>query len=458
MEQEQKDLGSYLASIEKQAPELLYNVDRKVDLHYEMTALVKKLGLQSRDPIVRFMQVSGTEHPIVSNLFASRDAIAMAFECQVENLNETYLNRLQNPKAPQMVNDGPVKDVVYTGKDVDLTSLPVPRHHEEDAGPYISAGVCIIQLPDGQSVNMGMYRLMISEAQEGGMFINPIHHGGELLRQADLRNEPLEMAVVIGHHPALAIASQNNEPFGTDDYALTGGLLNEPLLLTPSETLSFPIPAMSEIVIEGELLPGVRKDEGPFGEYTLYYGMQRKSPVFRAKAITHRKDYIFHDLIPSSREHLGLWVMPSKEANLYKKIKAVFPTLKEVRLPLNGSGYHAYVCIEKVRNGDGKNILLTLLGSEYMIKHAIVVDDDIDIHNDDEVLWAISTRVQADKDIFTVPDARSSVLDPSSYGIDALFNGEGMVTKMGIDATKPVGVNFANKVRVPQDVWDKVKL
>ncbi len=458
MKNHQKDLRSYLAYIQKQAPELLYDVQQKVELHYEMTALVKKLGLRDRDPIVRFLQVSGTGHQVVSNLFASRKAIAMALECQVENLNETYLKRLQNPMAPQMVTDGPVKEVVYTGKEVDLTALPVPKHHEEDAGPYISAGVCIVQHPDGRSVNMGMYRIMISESHEGGIFINPIHHGGELLRQAEQKNEPLEMAVVIGHHPALVIASQNNEPFGTDDYALAGGLLDEPLSLIQSETLSFPVPAMSEIVLEGELLPGIRKDEGPFGEYTLYYGMERKSPVFRVKAITHRSDYIFHDLIPSSREHLGLWVMPSKEANLYKKIKAVFPTLKEVRLPLNGSGYHAYVCIEKVRNGDGKNILLTLLGSEYMIKHAIVVDDDIDIHNDDEVLWAISTRVQADKDIFTIPEARSSVLDPSSYGINSLFSGEGMVTKMGIDATKPVGLKFANKVRVPQEVWDKVQL
>ena len=180
--------------------------------------------------------------------------------------------------------------------------------------------------------------------------------------------------------------------------------------------------------------------------------------MFRVKAISHRKDYIFHDLIPASPEHLGLWVIPSKEASLYNKIKAVFPTLKEVRLPLNGSGYHAYVSIEKVREGDGKNILLTLLGSEYMLKHVVVVDDDIDLHNDDEILWAISTRVQADKDIFMIPGARSSVLDPSSYGIDSLFSGEGLVTKMGIDATKPVGLKFATKAKVPQKVWEKIKL
>jgi len=451
-----KDLRSYLTLVQEQAPELWLRVEREVGLHYEMTALVKKLGARGRDPVVCFERVVGTERPVVCNLFASRKAIALGLECHVEEMNGTYLSRLKNPVAPQIVKEGPVKEVVHRGDEVDLTSLPVPRHHGEDAGPYVSAGVCIVKNTEGQSVNMGMYRFMVSGPNEGGMFINPIHHGGELLRQSEKRNEPLEMAIVIGHHPALAIASQNNEPLGTDDYALAGGLLGEPLLLVPAETLSFPVPAMAEIVIEGVILPGVRKYEAPFGEYTMNYGMKRKSPVFQVKAITYRRDYLFHDIIPSSREHLGLWIVPSKEANLYKKIKAVFPTVKEVCLPLNGSGYHAYVSIEKVRDGDGKNVLLTLLGSEYMLKHAIVVDDDIDIHNDDEVLWAISTRVQADHDVFIVPRARSSVLDPSSYGLESLFSGEGMVTKMGIDATRPVGIDFPKRVNIPQEVWDRI--
>ena len=453
-----KDLRSYLALIEKQAPDLLLKVNRQIEIDYEMTALVKKLAAHGKDPIVQFLNVAGTEHQIVSNLFANRRSIAMALECPPEEMNQAYLSRLKNPIAAKIVTDGPVKEVVHIGKDIDLRSLPVPKHHEDDAGPYVSAGVCLVKHPAGQAVNMGMYRFMISGSHEGGMFINPIHHGGELLRQAELRNEPMEMAIVIGHHPALTIASQNNEPFGSDDFGITGGLLGEPLLVVPSETLNFPVPAMSEIVIEGEILPGERKDEGPFGEYTMFYGMKRKSPVFRVKAITHRHDYIFHDLIPSSREHLGLWVIPSKEANLYNKLKSVFPTLKDVRLPLNGSGYHGYVSIEKVRDGDGKNILLTLLGSEYMLKHAVVVDEDVDIHNDDDVLWAISTHVQADKDIFVIPGARSSVLDPSSYGMESRFSGEGMVTKMGIDATKPVGLNFAIRTKVPQKVWEKIKM
>jgi len=264
--------------------------------------------------------------------------------------------------------------------------------------------------------------------------------------------------VVVGHHPAVAIASQNNEPLGADDYALAGGLLGEPLLVTPAETLSFPVPALAEIIIEGQVLPGVRKKEGPFGEYTMGYGSERQSPVFKVNAITRRKDFIFHDLIPSSKEHLGLWIIPSKEANLYQKIKEVFPTVKAVSLPLNGSGYHAYVSIEKVRNGDGKNVLLTMFGTEYMLKHAIVVDDDVDIYNDDEVLWAVSTRVQADQDVFMVPGGRSSALDPSSYGMSSRYSGEGMVTKMGIDATRPVGVEFPRKTNVPEDVWNKVDI
>ena len=455
MKRNTKDLRSYLAQVAQVAPALYVKVKHRVSLHYEMTAFVKKLGTESLYPIAYFENVEKSDHPIVSNLFANRRAIALALDCRPDEINQVYIERLDNLIQPRMTNDAPVKEVVKRGDEVDLRSLPVPKHHEKDAGPYISAGVCITKCRDGQAVNMGMYRLMVSGPNEGGIFINPLHHGAELLRQAEMKKEPLEMAIVVGHHPALAIASQNNEPLGTDDYALAGALLGEPLLLVPAETLSFPVPAMAEIVIEGEILPGVRKEEAPFGEYTMYYGMKRRSPVFKVKAITHRNDYIFHDVIPSSREHLGLWIIPSKEANLYKKIKTVFPTVKEVCLPLNGSGYHAYVSIEKVRDGDGKNVLLTLLGSEYMVKHAVVVDEDIDIRKDDEVLWAISTRVQADQDLIIVPRARSSVLDPSSYGLESLFSGEGMVTKMGIDATKPLGTHFPEKVQVPDHVWKK---
>lgn len=458
MQRASKDLRSYLELIEKQPTDLYLEVGREVGLQFEMTAIVKKLAARGKEPVVFFKRVKGSDHPIVSNLFANRKAIALALDCQPSELNERYLNRLKCPIVPRIIDSGPVKEVVRLGSEADLTSLPVPKHHEKDAGPYISAGVCITKNPGGETLNLGMYRIMISKSQQAGMFINPIHHGGELLRQAERRNEPLEMAVVVGHHPALAIASQNNEPFGTDDYALAGGLLGEPLLVVPAETLSFCVPALAEIVIEGEILSGIRKEEGPFGEYTMGYGLKRKSPVFNIKAITHRRDYIFHDLIPSSKEHLGLWIVPSKEAGLYEKIKAVFPAVKSVCLPLNGSGYHAYVCIEKAGEGDGKNVLLTLLGSDYMLKHAIVVDDDVNIYNDDEVLWAISTRVQADQDVFIIPGARSSVLDPSSYGLSSRYSGEGMVTKMGIDATRPLGIEFPEKVDLPQNVWDKIDI
>ncbi len=458
MNSNKKDLRTFLGLVQQKMPDSLLTVNKEMSLQYESTALVKKLASAGRDPIVHFKSVAGHSHSLVCNLFADRDAVALALDGASSRLNENYLKKILSPLPPERVDNAPVKEIIHTGGDPDLLSLPVPKHHEDDAGAYISAGVCIASNLDGTTVNMGMYRFMVSGPIEGGIFINPNHHGGELLRRAELNNEHLEMAIVIGHHPAFVIASQNNEPFGTDDYALAGSLLGEPLGIVPSETLSFPVPADAEMIIEGEILSGARKDEAPFGEYTMNYGLKRKSPVFRVKAITHRQDYIYHDIIPSSKEHLGLWIMPSKEANLYKKIKTVFPTIKDVRLPLNGSGYHAYISIEKVRDGDGKNVLLTLLGSEYMVKHAIVVDDDVDIFNDDEVLWAVSTRVQADQDVFFVKGARSSVLDPSSYGLDSIFSGEGMVTKMGIDATRPISKEFPNRVKVPDEVWDIIHL
>ncbi|MEW6262579.1 MAG: UbiD family decarboxylase [Thermodesulfobacteriota bacterium] len=453
-----KDLRSYLSLLEKEPPGVFIKIRREVSSKHVLTAVVKKLADSGRDPVVLFENVAESSHQVLTNVFANRRAVALALDTTPENLLPEYLKRLDRPIPPEMTREAPVKEVVLRGNAADLTALPVPIHHKDDAGPYITCGTCITRNLDGKTVNLGMYRFMVAGPRDGGMFINPMHHGGELLRQAEKENRPLEMAVVIGGWPTLALASQNNEPIGTDDYALAGGLAGRPLRLVESETLAFPVPADAEIVIEGEIRPGERREEGPFGEYTGFYGMQRQSPVFRVRAISHRNDYIFHSVVPAGKEHVGLWVMPSKEANLYKKIKAVFPTVKEVRLPLNGVGYHAYVRIEKVRNGDGRNVLLALLGGEFMVKHAIVVDEDINIQNDDEVLWAVANLVQADQDIFVVPRARSSVLDPSSYGLDALFTGEGMVTKMGIDATRPVGVEFPKRVAVSAEAWDQVDL
>ena len=218
------------------------------------------------------------------------------------------------------------------------------------------------------------------------------------------------------------------------------------------------MPADAEIVLEGIIPPGVRVLEGPFAEYPSTYGPRREAPVVEVKAITHRRDAIYQDLNSAQQEHLALWIVPAREASLYARVQAVFPTLRAVHIPFSGAGYHAYLAIEKVRDGDGKNVILSALGADPLLKHVVAVDDDIDIFRESEMLWAIATRVQANQSIFTIPGSRTSPLDPSSYGLTKPYSGEGLVTKMGIDATRPLGVPFPERIRPTPEERARIRL
>lgn len=453
-----KDLRHFLKRLEEHHPEEIIQIEGERDPRWELSALVHKLASVKRYPVIFCQRMKGSKFPLVCNLHADRKKMAIALETTEENLVGEYLQRIRNPIPPIPVSDGPVKEVVMTGKDMDLMKLPIVTHCEKDAGPYVTAGVGILKDPDNGVLNVGMYRHMLHSPDQLGVFLNPIFHGGDYYRRAEKKGAPLEIAIVIGSHPALAIGSQNTEPMHTDDYALIGGLMRQPLRTVSGEFVSFPIPADAEIVLEGFIPPYVRKEEGPLGEYPYYYGRKRESPIVEIKAISHRRDAIYHDLTNAHQEHLCLWLVPGREAGLYSRIKEVFPTVKAVHMPFNGSGYHAYVSIEKVRDGDGKNVILATLGSEPILKHVVVVDEDVNIFNDDEVLWAISTRFQGHQDLCLVPGARTSPLDPSSYGLTEPYSGEGLVTKVGLDATKPLGIRFPEKTGVPKEMMEKIRL
>lgn len=441
-----KDLRTFLRDVEAAAPGEVLHVDREVDPHLETATVARRLGEMGRHPILFFRKVRGSRFPLVSNIHADRRKMALALGADESRVVEEYIARLARPVPPRLVADGPVKEVVRRDEAVDLGELPIPVHCAKDAGRYITSGVGIMRDPDSGALNLGVYRHQVQDRAQLGIWLNPLFHGGEILRRAERRGQPLEIAIVIGAHPALTIEAQNCEPMGSDDYALAGGLLGEAVSVVRGEVVSFPVPAWAEFVIEGVIPPGVRRDEGPFGEYPLTYGRPRPCPVVQVKAISHRQDAIWQDLNSAQQEHLCLWIVPAKEAGLLAKIRAVFPTVKAVHIPFSGAGYHAYVAIEKVREGDGKNVILAAMGAEPVLKHVVAVDDDIDIFRDSEVLWAIATRVQAHQALFTIPGARTSPLDPSSYGLGAAYTGEGLVTKLGIDATRPLSVPFPERI------------
>jgi 2,5-furandicarboxylate decarboxylase 1 len=263
---------------------------------------------------------------------------------------------------------------------------------------------------------------------------------------------------MIGHHPAVYMASQFRGPFEVDEMEVAGGLLGEPVRVTVGETVDLNVPADAEIVIEGKIPPDVREQEGPFGEYTWYMGNEEMTPVIDVSAITHRKDPIYYDINSAHPEH-NLTGLLGREAMLYKRIKGVVPTLKAVTLPFSGTCRHtAYVSIRKEYDGLGKNTALAALAADPFMKLVIVVDDDIDIFSEAEVMWAVCTRVQAQRDVFVVPDAYVCELDPSAYSVKSMTERGFLNAKWAIDATKPVDLPFQERADVPDEVWRNMKL
>ncbi|MBI2881902.1 MAG: UbiD family decarboxylase, partial [Candidatus Tectomicrobia bacterium] len=220
------------------------------------------------------------------------------------------------------------------------------------------------------------------------------------------------------------------------------------LELVKCETVDVEVPAHAEIVIEGRILPHARQREGPFGEYHRYYGQIVDAPEIEVTAITHRKNAIYHD-VGQYIEHITVTIVPN-EGHMLRELRRVLPTVKAVHIPLSGVLYHVYIQMEKVNEGDAKNVLMAALTRTPYVKGAFVFDADVDIFDENEVLWALSTRVVPDRDVFVIPGARGNRLDPMTYTITRLQR-DGMVTKIGVDATVPLGYDdpFPKRARIP---------
>jgi 2,5-furandicarboxylate decarboxylase 1 len=405
-------------------------VREPVELDYLATALVLELEEQQQFPVIQIDQPQGFDMPVVANLFATRERIARIAGVQPSEFNKAW-NRVEtHPIPPRIVDTGPVQEFIQIGDDVDVTTLPITRHFEQDAGRYISSGILVCKDPDTRVRNLSYQRLQMKGRDRFGASLHSRGHIWDHLLRAQARGENLEVAVVIGAHPSVYLAASAKVAMEVDEYDLAGGLLGQPLELVKCQTIDIEVPANAEIVLEGELLSDVHEDEGPFGEYTGYSTSRSTRNVFVVKAVTRRATPIYFDIIPGySAEHLLLG-RSTKEAHVYQSLKEVVPTLKALNYPKSGTHFHAYISLEKTAEGQARHALMLLFGLDSYIKLAIAVDEDIDIFNEEEVLWAVATRFQADTDMFVVPKVICNKLDPSSI--------DGMSAKLGIDATEPL--------------------
>lgn len=434
------DLRSFLKSLENNS-EHLVRVKKEVDPKFEATAVLQKLEEQRKYPAVLFEKVKGSDIPVVSNLFADRERIAMAFGTTGEDLNRVLREREANPLEPVMVKDAPVQEVVWTGDQVDLTKLPLFTHNEKDAGPYITAGMLVGKDPETGIRNIGIYRHMLQGKNQIGIHLAETGHGRLIFDKYMDRGEPEPVAITIGHHPLVYMGALSFVPYGVDEYTIMGGYMQEPLRLVKCKTVDLEVPADAEIVLEGMIYPGDTAMDGPFGEYTTVYGKVRENPFIRITAITMRKNPIYLDVFSGHIDHQLLGGTP-RLSTIYRTVRAACPTVKDVYMPPSGCcRFTCYISIKKRHEGEAKNAIAAAIGADPFIKLCVVVDDDVDIFNDSAVLLALSTRLRPQGNVFVIPNAKTNALDPTCTN-------ELLVTKIGIDATKPLE-GWPETVNVP---------
>jgi 2,5-furandicarboxylate decarboxylase 1 len=341
-----------------------------------------------------------------------------------------------------------VKEVVQRGDDVDLLALPQIVHHDRDAGPYVTAAISFARDPDSGTWNCAYNRLMVQGRDRTSIHLTLGKHLWEFYKIAEARGEPLPVAFAIGVHPAIALGALAIGSIDEDERAIMGALLGEPLELVKCETSDVLVPAHAELILEGEILPVSRVAEGPFGEFTGYSLGERQREVVRYTAVTHRRDAMFQDITVAHLDHMLLSTIPM-EANLYRAVRAMVPSVKAVRVP---GPFTCYVSIEQRLVGQAKNAIMAVFGADLYMKRVVIVDHDVDVFDDRQVNWALATRCQPDRDIAIITNARGSDLDPSTRE-------DGYTAKWGVDATaKPSLGAYTPRHRVPPEIWQRLRI
>lgn len=437
-----KDMRSFLDYLDERGE--LAIVDQMVDTEFEIAAFIRSAS-DNDGPAFLFSNVKGYDLRVAGGLFCTPSKAVHALQAtdHRESL-ERFIHALQNPIDPVLVQKGPCKEVVLTGEQVDLTHLPIPRYSEQDPGRFITVGVEITKDVETGNRNAGIYRMQLYGAKEMGLAASPYSDWHAIFARAEAAGRPLELAVAIGVDPLIQLATQARVPFGVDELAIAGGLHGEPVQLVKCETVDLEVPATAEIVLEGSLSPGERREEGPFGEMTGYLGPGGSEPVFRCTAVTMRRDAIFQaglTGIPVTENHV-MKALPM-EANLSMALQQIYPDITGAHYaPEGGAEFLVFIGLKQRYVNQAKNVILSALGSVAHPKVVVVVDDDIDIYNPTQVWWAVLTRAQPADDVLIVPKAAGGQLDPSA---PSKFGS----SLMGIDATRPFGEPFPEVVRIP---------
>lgn len=432
-----QSLRSVLAAFEDAGE--LRRLRDPVSLRDELSALL----IAGEDgPALLFEAVQGSELPVVGNVLASRARIAAAVGTSVEQLGERLVAALAAPVAPVEVADGACREVVVERPD--LRMLPVPWFFEHETGPYITAGAIVARDPGGpdRAANLSIARLKPLGENRAMAGIAPNHHLAVLARRAAERGRTLPIAVTIGNHPAVLLASCLYLDLGADELQHAGALLGEPIRVVRTEA-GLAVPADAEIVLEGRLDPRETVEEGLVSEFHGMYEDYGAGAVVTFDRLTMRRDAIYQAIEPGRhREHLLLGGV-AIAAGLTAQLRRVVPAVAAVAVPEGGAGrLSAVVALApEARPGSAQRAMFAAWASVSLIRTVTVVDADVDPWDHEQVEWARTAYARPDRDLLIVPGGAADRAEPLEL--------RGRVAKLGIDATRKDSDRADHRVAAP---------
>ena len=475
-----KDLREFIDQLEKEGD--LKRIKQKIDPNLEITE-VSDRTLRKRGPALLFERAGDSTIPLLANLFGTEQRVAKAMgENQVEALRDVgkllaFLKEPEPPKgfidaikslpiyrkildmSPKVVKNPKCQEIVKTGKEVDLSFLPIQTCWPGDAGPLITWGLVITKGPTKSRQNMGIYRQQV--IAKNRVIMRWLSHRGGALDYKEWReqkgNEPFPISVTLGCDPATILGAVTPIPDTLSEYAFAGLLRGSKTEVAKSISSDLQVPARAEIVLEGFIYPDDEADEGPFGDHTGYYNEIDRFPVFTIETMTMRKDPIYHSTYtgrpPDEPAILGLALNEVFIPILQKQ----YPEIIDFYLPSEGCSYRvAIVSIKKQYPGHAKRVMMgvwSFLRQFMYTKFVIVVDDDINPRDWEDVIWAISTRVDPARDITIVENTPIDYLDFASPV-------SGLGSKMGLDATNKLPGEttreWGTPITMDQAVKDKI--
>ncbi|HEU5461186.1 MAG TPA: menaquinone biosynthesis decarboxylase [Nitrososphaeraceae archaeon] len=460
-------LSEYIDTLESVGK--LHRVKTEVDTNLEIAEIMRRMMYSGDSPALLFENVKGYDIPVLGNAFGTMDLLKIALN--LSDFREigkriTDLTKLKIPSnlfdklkmlprlselgdyAPKYVESGAVTEIIETGK-ANLNSLPILKSFPNDAGKFITFGLTITKHPETAIRNIGVYRIQIVNDQKAIMHWQTHKRGAQHYEIMKESNKPIETAIVIGTDPSTIFSGIAPVPEGMDKFFFSGIVRKRGVKLVKCKTVDLEVPVNSEIVLEGWVDPNEMRIEGPFGDHTGFYTPPEPYPTFNLTCLMRRKNPIYLTTVVGKPILEDAYIGKVIEQSFLPLIQMFQPEVIDFSMPASGwfQGL-AIVSIKKRYPGQAKKVMMGLwgMGQLSLTKIFVVVDHDINVHDINEVIWAITTKSDPKRDIIIIDNTPTDTLDPAS----PILN---LGSKMGIDATtKTVEEGFLREIQKPVEV------